>query len=90
VKREITRRRVAKEVDEEREERRFRLESQGWGGRSLIVVVECLRCGGFVGVKGVANARSGDFQCKCGRWGNMLVVRKQVRPSDGVMFSGAR
>lgn len=84
--RDIPNRRVNKIVDDNREDRRFVLRSQTWMGRKLIVVVECLGCGGSIGLRG--RMLSNDkFSCPgCGRRGNMHVVRRQVRPGDAVVF----
>lgn len=82
----IPNRRVAKVVDENREDRRFVLRSQAWIGRKLVVVVECLGCGGSVGLRGRMLITE-SFACPgCGRRSNMHVVRRQVRPGDAVVF----
>lgn len=86
--RDIPNRRVHKMVDENRRDRRFVMRSQRWMGRYLVVVIECLRCGGFVGLRGKVLC-SESFACPgCGRRSNMTVVRKQIRPLDVVVFGG--
>jgi len=80
--RDIPNRRVAKIIDSRREDRRFVLRSQRWIRRHFVVVIECLRCGGMVGLKG--KVLMGDkFACPdCGRRSNLDVVRRQIRPGD--------
>jgi len=86
--RDIPNRPVEKKVDEGREDRRFVLRSQRWKDRNLVVVIECLRCGGFVGLKGKMLIMD-KFTCPdCDHRSNMHVVRKQMRWSDYVEFGG--
>lgn len=84
--RDIPNRRVAKIIDSRREDRRFVLRSQRWIRRHFVVVIECLRCGGMVGLKG--KVLMGDkFACPdCGRRSNLDVVRRQLRPGDAAVF----
>lgn len=79
--RNILKRRVAKKVDRERKDRRFVLRSQIWVKRGLICIVECMRCGGGGGAS--MKGGLGKFVCdKCGRHGDMYVVRQQFKKED--------
>lgn len=78
--RNIPNRRVVKKVDRDRVDRRFVLRSQIWVKRGLICIVECMRCDdGGASMKGGL----GKFVCdKCGRRGDMYVVRQQFKKGD--------
>lgn len=86
----IPNRRVSKQVDADRADRRFTMESQTWIKRKLVIVLRCERCGGYVGLRGFAVLEK-PFRCKkCGRQGNIEVVRRQLRPGDLAVFCGGR
>jgi hypothetical protein len=89
VGRGIPCRRVNKVIDDDRDDRRFVMESQSFGGRKVAVVIKCRRCGAFTGLRGRMLAAT-RFRCSgCGIHGNMTVVRRQVRRSDKVVFGGS-
>lgn len=84
--RNIPDRPVGKVVDSRREDRRFVLRSQSWIRRHFVVVIECLGCGGMVGLKGKV-LMSDKFACPdCGSRSNLDIVRRQLRPGDAAVF----
>ncbi len=83
-------RRIAKQVDADRKDRRFTMESQTWIGRKLVIVLRCERCGGHIGLRGFV-VLAETFRCEaCGRMGDMDVVRRQLRSGDLAVPCGGR